>query len=71
MSIYARTRQPVAELNATLTTCFATVKALNGKFETSRRPFVLYSRRGDFLARYATLETLTAAAQRREGWLTE
>jgi hypothetical protein len=68
MSLYDRARQPVADLNATLTSCFASVNRLNSKFQTTRRPFVLWSRHGEYVARYSTLEALTAAARQREEW---
>jgi hypothetical protein len=65
-NIYERTRQPLAELNATLAHSCASVDNLTRKTRTARLPFVLWSRRGDFIARYGSLETLAAAARRRE-----
>jgi hypothetical protein len=68
-NIYDRTRQPLAELNATLTHAHAAVDTLTRRCGIARRPYVLWSRRGDLIARYGSLEAMTTAARRYDAMI--
>jgi hypothetical protein len=63
-TFYDRVRQPLADLNHTLTACRVSANALTRDCQTSRRPFMLHTLRGDFISRFASLDTATAAARR-------
>jgi hypothetical protein len=68
MSFYNRFREPLLDLNATLKNCTVVADRLTRTCQISRKPFVLYSKHGEFIARYGSLETATAAARQREEW---
>lgn len=67
-SFYDRVRQPIADLNATLTQSRVVADGITRTCQPARRPFVLYSIRGDFLGRFGSLETITVAAKTREAY---
>lgn len=66
-NIFDRYRDRVAALNAGLKACRVVIQPSTADYHAdARKPFALYSRRGDYIARYLTIEAAEKAARRYE-----
>lgn len=67
MNIFDRYRDRVEALNKGLKACFVAIRPSTADYHAdARKAFALYSRRGDYIARYRTFEAAEKAAQRYE-----